>query len=193
VERCLNNHDIANRVLELTLEISRLDIYEWRYLDLFTWQWWLLLIVLILPWIVFIKMVDKRSLPETLLFGSWVMIISETFDHIGYELGMWTYSVEVFPLFPRFEEVNFSVLPVTYMLIYQTHRDWKKYVQVIAIAAGIFTWICEPILIWLELYVPLTWIPAYGFPIYVAIGVITKWGTQKIYRLAKTEDAKPLA
>ncbi|MCC5467944.1 CBO0543 family protein [Pelosinus baikalensis] len=183
----MDNREIANRVLELTLEITRLDIYEWRYLDLFTWQWWLLLTILILPWIVFIKMVDKKHLPETLLFGSWVMIISETFDHIGYELGMWTYLVEIFPLFPRFEEVNFSVLPVTYMLIYQTYKDWKEYLIVIAIAAGTFTWIGEPILIWLELYVPLKWVPAYGFPIYVALGLITKWGTQKIYSLAKTE------
>lgn len=182
----MENRDIANRILDLTSEITRLDIYEWRYLDLFTWQWWLLVIVLIIPWLVFIKKVDKKRLPETLLLGTWVMIISETFDHIGYELGMWTYLVEIFPLFPRFEEVNFSVLPVTYMLIYQNYRGWKKYVQAITVAAGIFTWVCEPILIWLGLYVPLKWNLSYGFPIYITIGVITKWGIEKVYTLAKT-------
>ncbi len=184
----MNDQDIANRVLDLTLEITRLSIHEWRYLDLFTWQWWLLVTTFIIPWIIFIKMVDKKQLPETLLLGSWVLIISESFDHIGYELGMWTYLVEIFPLFPRFEEVNFSALPVTYMLIYQNYKDWKRYTLAIAIASGIFTWICEPILIWLNLYIPLKWNPTYGFPIYIAIGLVTKWGVQKVNSLAGTRS-----
>lgn len=183
----MNNQEITNRVLELTLEITQLDLYEWRYLDLFTWRWWLLLITLILPWIIFIKRVEKKHLPETLLFGLLVTIISETFDHIGYELGMWTYQVEVFPLFPRFEEVNFSTLPVTYMLIFQSYKDWKKYFQAITIAAAIFTWIAEPALIWLDLYTPLKWVISYGFPIYVAIGLFCKWAVEKIHAVAKTD------
>lgn len=183
------HHEIANRVLELTLEITRLDIYEWRYEDLFTWRWWLLLAVFILPWIIFIKRVNKKQLTETLLFGLMVIIICEAFDHIGYELGLWTYQVEILPLFPRFEEVNFSTLPVVYMLIYQSYTDWKKYLRAIAITAGIFTWIAEPALIWLDLYTPLNWVPTYGFPIYVAIGLFSKWVVDKIHAIAESAGA----
>lgn len=182
----MDNLEIANRILELTMEITRLDIYEWRYLDLFTWQWWLLLTIFILPWIVFIKRVDRKQLPKTMLLGLIVMIISETFDHIGYELGLWTYLVEIFPLFPRFEEVNFSTLPVAYMLIFQSYKDWKTYAKAIAITAGIFTWIAEPILIWLNLYAPLKWVPSYGFPIYLFIGLFSKWIIEKVYEIAKS-------
>ena len=183
----MDNQEIANRALELTLELTRLNLYGWQHFDLFTWQWWLLVTVFIIPWIFFVKMVDKTQLPETLLLGSWVLIISESFDHIGYELGMWIYLVEIFPLFPRFEEVNFSALPVTYMLIYQKFPDWKRFTFAIAIAAGIFTWICEPILIWLDLYNPIKWNINYGFPIYIAIGLCTKWGTQTVCNLAKSK------
>lgn len=161
---------------------------EWLNYDLFTWEWWLLVAVFILPWILFIKLVKKKYLPQTILYGTFIVIISESFDHIGYELGLWTYTVEILPLFPRFEEVNFSVLPVTYMLLYQYFPDWKPFTISLVIAAAAFTFIAEPALMSLGLYEVLNWKPAYGFPIYVSIGLFVKWLVQTIYAIAQKRE-----
>lgn len=113
-----------------------------------------------------------------------MLVLAESLDHVGYELGFWFYPTELAPLFPRFEEVNLSALPVIYMLIYQYFPTWKGFTTAITVMAAIFTMAAEPALVALGLYTPLHWKPYYGLPVYIAIGLTLKWLVNKVFAQA---------
>ncbi len=171
-------------MLELQEKMTKLDIESWLDHDFLSIEWLLQLAIFVIPWLVFIRLAKREQLPELALYGSWVLILAETLDHIGYELGLWYYPTELAPLFPRFEEVNLSALPVIYMLVYQYFPSWKRFTVALIVIAVIFTLAAEPALVWLGLYTPLHWKPYYGLPIYVAIGVVLKWLVAKVLGLA---------
>jgi hypothetical protein len=171
-------------MLELQEKMTRVDIESWLDHDFLSTEWWLQLVMFILPWFVFWRFAKREKLPELALYGSWVLVLAESLDHVGYELGFWFYPAELAPLFPRFEEVNLSALPVIYMLIYQYFPTWKGFTAAITVMALIFTLAAEPALIALGLYTPLHWKPYYGLPIYIAIGLMLKWLVDKVFALA---------
>lgn len=171
-------------MLELQEKTTRLDIESWLDRDFLSPEWWLQLALFIIPWLVFARWAKRERLPQLALFGSWVVVLAEALDHLGYELGLWYYPVELAPLFPRFEEVNLSALPVIYMFVYQYFPTWGRFIAAITVMAVVFTLGAEPALIELGLYTPLRWKPYYGAPIYIAIGLILKWLVDKVFALA---------
>lgn len=171
-------------MMALQEKMTRLDIESWLDHDFLSTEWWLQLVIFIIPWLFFIRLARRDRLPELALYGSWVLILAETLDHIGYELGLWYYPTELAPLFPRFEEVNLSALPVIYMLVYQYFPSWMRFTVAISITAVIFTLAAEPALIGLGLYNLLHWKPYYGLPIYIAIGLLLKWLVDKVFKVA---------
>jgi hypothetical protein len=178
------NDPYNEKMIQLHQELSRLDIEDWLTYDLFSKEWWIIIFSFFTPWVIFVKLVKRDRLPELVLFNLCILIICETLDHLGYELGLWFYPVEMLPLFPRFEEVNLSALPVTYTLIYQYYSDWKRYSIALVIMSSIFVFLAEPVLIKMNLYQPLHWNPVYGFPVYIAIGLVVKWFVQALYSAA---------
>jgi hypothetical protein len=171
-------------MLELQEKMTDLDIASWLEHDFLSPEWWLQLAMFIIPWLIFARLAKREQLPELALYGSWVLILAESLDHIGYELGFWYYPAELAPLFPRFEEVNLSALPVIYMLVYQYFPAWKQFAIAITVTAVLFTLAAEPALVGLGLYVPLHWKFYYGLPIYVVIGILLKWFVAQLFRLA---------
>jgi len=174
----------TGKLIELQRELSQLDMKDWLEYDALSPEWWTVIGIFVISWVAFLKLVDRKRLPELVLVMFSVIFITETLDHLGYELGFWYYPVEMLPLFPRFEEVNLSVLPVTYTLIYQYLPDWRRFIFALIIMSGIFTFVAEPLLIKMNLYMLLKWKSIYGFPIYIAVGMAVKWFVEALGRTA---------
>lgn len=161
-----------------------------RFLEhmLFSWEWWLLVSLLTLPWILFFKLVDKKRLPEILLVGFFVFIVALMADEIGTETQTWVYRYRTTPFLHTLIPYDFTILPVTYMLIYQYFTSWKSYLKAHAVNALVFAFVSEPILVWLNIYEPYKWAHLYSYPVYILIGVYAKFVVQRIYRFAKEQD-----
>jgi hypothetical protein len=181
----LTEQTANEKMKQLVSQMTELDIQSWLAFDVFSGEWWLQLVMFSIPWLIFFKLADRRRLPELLLLGTWALIVAETLDHIGFELGLWYYPVELLPLFPRFEEVNLATLPVTYMLIYQYYPQWGRYLTALTVMSALFVGLAEPALVRLGLYEPITWEFYYGFPIYILIGLALKYLVQKTYSIAQ--------
>lgn len=52
--------------------------------SLFSWQWWLLLGLAIIPWIIWWHIVDQKGKQEMLLFGLFVALIATFLDAYGW-------------------------------------------------------------------------------------------------------------
>lgn len=161
-------------VRHLEEHLTRVRIENWYNHDLFTYQWWLLAVVLVIPWLIWWKLVDKKRLLEIIVVGAAALIISSYLDAVLSEFGLWSYNFEIVPVWPRLISADFTALPIMYMLIYQYCPRWKSYCRALILSAAAWSFICEPVLEWLGIYHPYAWKHYYSFPIYIAIGLLIK-------------------
>ncbi len=131
--------------------------------------------VLIVPWFIWWKFVDRKRLMEILLYGFFVITVVTFFDEIGCQLNLWEYPYDIEPLFPRLIPVNSSALPVIYMFIYQYFSEWKPFIIASVLVSAVLSFVGENILEWVGIYVLLKWENYYSLPIYIIIGILLKW------------------
>ncbi|MEQ8174663.1 MAG: CBO0543 family protein [Syntrophomonadaceae bacterium] len=169
----LSNQDLISSIEQ---QLTHLRIQNWLHHDLFTWQWWLLLAVLTIPWYFWWKRVDRTRLLEITLIGMLVFIISSYLDAVLSELGLWEYHYWVIPLWPRLIPADWSVLPITYMFVYQKYSSsWKRFIIAMTVTSALYSFGGESFLVWIDVYELHSWRHYYSFPIYLAIGILIKW------------------
>jgi hypothetical protein len=152
----------------------QLQVQHWLKYELFTPQACLLLVMLILPWFIWWPLVDKRRFLEIIFYGLLVCTVVTSLDEIGCQLNLWEYRYDIEPLFPRLIPMNFTILPIVYMLIYQYFPRWKPFIAVNVIVAALTAFVGEPIFAWTGIYVMLAWRHIYSFPIYIILAVVFK-------------------
>ena len=103
-----------------------------------------------------------------------MVVIASYLDAMLTELGMWCYRYWVIPLWPRLISADFTVLPISYMVIYQQYREWTGYTVAMAGLSLLFAFPGEAFLIWAGIYELDGWKHIYGVPIFLVMGVFTK-------------------
>ena len=175
-------------IREAQVKLHQLTHKNWYNHDFLTLDWWLLIIVMILPWIIWWKLVDKDSLIEITLYGLFIALFSGILDTIGFSLGLWSYPNKVIPINPPLFPADFTLLPVTYMLLYQYFTSWKPFIIASTIVFGVYTFAGEPFLEWLGVYTTYSWQYVYSFPIYVAMSVFFRWLVKQMQRIIDKKE-----
>lgn len=147
----------------------------WLSHNLFTFQWWVLLFVLVIPWIIWWRYADKRRIDQILLFGSLLMILVIMLDDCGVELHFWSYPYELINILPGLVPIDQGIIIVAHMFLYQYFPKWKKLIVANTVMAIIFTCIFEPLTVWLGIYKLDHWRYIYSLPIYIFKAVLIKW------------------
>lgn len=137
----------------------------WKAEMLFTWQWWVLAGLMILPW-VFWYFHRKPALMGASLSAGLAFSAGGTFlDHLGTAYGAWAYPIKLIPLIPPLVPWDFSLIPVTAMVFYENWTGIKPvYKAVIFAVLGSF--IVQPAATWALMYEPKQWHHWYSFPIF---------------------------
>lgn len=152
----------------------------WFHNVVFTYQWWLLVAVSIIPILVWWRLVDRRRLFEIMTYGLLVALISGLLDAIGVETDAWEYKYDLLPLLDVFIAYDISVLPVCYMLIYQYFPQWQSFAIAQLAISCIFAFISEPILVYLDIYKLIDWKHIYSVPGYFFLAIFLKWLMEKL-------------
>lgn len=163
------------QIREVHKELSEMRLEYWIHHNLFSYQWWLLLIVLIVPWIVWWKYVDKNKIGQILLYGSLLMILVTMLDDFGVESHLWSYPYQLINLLPRLISIDQGIIVIAHMFLYQYFPKWKKFLLANTVMAIIFTFIFEPITVWLGIYKLENWRYIYSLPIYIIKASFIKW------------------
>ncbi|MCA0757598.1 hypothetical protein KP806_21280 [Paenibacillus sp. N4] len=161
-------------------KLSDMVMDHWLQDDLFTWRWWLLLGAGLLAIIVFYKALDRSRKAEIMLYGFFIALLATFLDILGWNLHLWAYPHKLLPMCTPLLPVDYVVLPIFYMLIYQRFRSWKSFFWASVVLAFVMSFILEPVFIWIEIYKPLAWKHVYSFPIYIANGLLGKWVIAKL-------------
>ncbi|MCL6610093.1 MAG: hypothetical protein K6T66_00985 [Peptococcaceae bacterium] len=168
------------KIIEVQNKAIEMQYKDWLQKDLFSFQFWLLLAALVFPWIAWWKLADRKRLLEILLYGLLVQTAVTLLDEIGCQLNLWEYPYDIEPIFPRMIPINITVLPVSYMLVYQFFPEWKRFLAANILLAVFFAFVAEPAVRWMGIYVLFKWKFIYSFPIYIILALFLKWVMNRI-------------
>jgi hypothetical protein len=118
---------------------------HWIEIELFSFDWFFNIAVLLILYVLWIKLVDKKQITKLLLFGSLVAVCSAFIDIVAVTMGLWEYKVRLFPISPAPFPFDFTVIPILYMLVLQYTKTWRNYLIGSVLASGVFSFVISPI------------------------------------------------
>jgi hypothetical protein len=164
----MNPIDILDNIFKMIANAHYMMFHLWTVQILFSWRWWLGIILSIMPWIVWIKIRDKKDSARLLFVGLVVMLTTGTMDSIGLAYNAWHYDWEVLPLATAFIPYDYSLYPVGIMLILQFGPKINAYIKAVAFAFCT-AFIFEEPFVWLSMYDRQSWKSWYSFIIYIPL------------------------
>ena len=103
----------------------------WLTHIVFSWRWWLLVALSIIPWIIWIKIRNKNDTVRLLFVGLVIGLVSNELDTTGITLNLWHYDWKIFPTIPMYLPWDYTLLPVSIMLLLQFKPKINKYIKAI--------------------------------------------------------------
>lgn len=163
---------MKNQLLdEIYKEVQQgnLKVYDiWINNIVFTWRWWLGVALSIVPFILWIKIRDRNNTARLLFVGLVVAIISNTLDTLGSAYNLWHYDWKVLPFTAIYFPWNFTLFPVTVMIMLQFLPKFNKYIKAVGLSF-MCSFVFEPFFSWINMYHIIHWEYWYSFIIYIPL------------------------
>lgn len=143
---------------EFSAYIGHLYDY-WKTNSLWTWRWWLAVFLSVAPWVLWGIVRKKDSTLRLLSAASFAASVAIFFDTAGVVAGFWHHPVKIapLPLFSCLFPWDYSVIPVSVMLLLQLMPKWRPPAKAAAYAAaGAF--IAYPAATWLGYVAGKRWL-----------------------------------
>jgi hypothetical protein len=169
------NYPSYEQIRILHQELYDMRMEYWISHNLFSFQWWILLVVLLVPWIIWFRFVDKSRITQILLFGTLIIILVMMLDNFGVELHLWSYPYQLTSIVTNLLPVDQGMLVVAHMFLYQYFPNWKKFILANIVMAIIFTFVLEPLTVWSGIYKLENWRYIYSLPLYILKAILIKW------------------
>lgn len=178
--------DLYKKIIQLNEQLIDVHKQYWKEEVVFTFPWWFVIGTLILPWIIWLKLVDRKRIKEISYVGVIIMLLSFLLDQFGAALLLWSYPVTTTPLSREvFDPADFAILPLFYMLIYQYFHKWKSYSLALIVFGFFGAYVGGNLYEWLGIYKIHHWKHIYSVPIYFLLGVIVKYMMNKLTNIEK--------
>jgi hypothetical protein len=176
--------DIPQSVKDQT-ELTKANIDDWLKNDVFHAGWWILICLVVLTVIIWLVLLDKSRLKETVLFAALFFIIILATDEYGDELILWYYPVDIIPIFRTLTSYNLLLLPMAYSLVYQYFKTTRRFVFAALAVTAVICFAVEPLLSLGNLYRLLNWQYWWGFPFYFAAALLVRKITLKAFSISE--------
>ena len=166
---------------KLSKQLSQARLDKW-YIDFATWQFYFLLLCLVLPWLIWIHYARRHDAPRGVyFFGVLVALLTSFIDQAGVFYSLYIYPIKIFPFLDTFVTAYIGVVPVFYMFIYTYSQSWKQYLPALTVTAIFFSFVLEPLNVWIGVYIMMAWTYYYSTLVYLVVGLIAKVATDRLY------------
>ena len=172
-----------DHVIDNQRYLTKLRVDYWLSNSLFSVQWFCLLALLLISWAIAIKLIDKKNVTDVILSGLLMLLTLDFLDQIGILSSLWDYQIQLIPIPTGLIAVNYSLVPVLTMLMYQYYPDWRRFLLYSTLLSFVGSAIIEPLLEVFKIYTVINWEHYYSFPIYIAIAAIDKMIVDSLVRL----------
>lgn len=167
-------------IIETQRTLSDMHVQYWLHYSFPRWTWWFLLFWTIFPLIVWWRYTNRQRFTEISFFGMMVSISAGILDSIGVFTMLWTYPYGLVPALPNFFPIDYVAIPVFFMLIYQKYPRWKGFLIACTLGSSVLSLVLDPVIVWLNLYQPLTWHYLYSVPVFVFLASFCKLITNSV-------------
>lgn len=135
-------------------KVARLQEEYWiSYTNIDSWQFWVMVFMLIVPLIVLVLKIDKSKMFLLLFFAFNIHAWFAYIDSFGVRRGFWEYPHSLTPYFPFSMSLDGSLVPVTFMFVYQWTLNKKRNFYFYALAlSAIFSFGVKPLLVSMNLF-----------------------------------------
>lgn len=164
--------------------------YWATYSNIDTWQFWVNVLMFIIPLVILYFFIDRKRAFLLGFFGYSHHIIAIYFDGFATRYVFWEYPYKFIPFLPNNIGLDTSLIPVVYILLYQwLLKNGKNYYLYAIIVSAIFSFVLKPILVTFDL-VQLSKGTTFFhlFLVYLLGAVLAKWLTNVFIYFEK--DAK---
>ncbi|MDR3564191.1 MAG: hypothetical protein P4N59_22530 [Negativicutes bacterium] len=183
--------DTPGMIHQLRLQLWGVVYAQWQE-HLFTAQWWFIVAVMAVSYFLWWKYVEKRRLLEILLFGCFIAVTRTVMEDVGVSAGLWSFDVRLVPLGISLFLNDLTVVPLTFMLVYQYTVSWKQFLVWSVIAEGLIAFAFHPLLSAIGIYREWNWHNYYSFMIMMGIVFLSRavlLGVLHTVRKYQTEDS----
>lgn len=168
-------HTAWEEILEIREVFRGAYLEYWLNYNLFSFPWWVIVVMNLLVFYVAWKMLSRTRLFELLTLGGLTVIVSTLLDIITVQYGLTGYPNSLFPISPSLFLGSFTMIPVIYMLIYQYFSTWRSYITAMIVVSVILSFVVENFLRWLNIYQYINWNSIYSLIVYIAMAILLKW------------------
>jgi len=105
-------------------------------------------------------------------------------------MGLWSFNVKLCPLGVSLFLNDLTVVPLTFMLVYQYSASWKFFFIWSLIAEGLIAFAFHPLLSMLSIYKEWTWNNVYSFFIMIVITSLMRAILLRILQIIHTYRAE---
>lgn len=172
-------------IRRLVRALKDADWARWTMYGPSSGRWWLLVLLLTGPWIVYAAAADRRKILETVLFGCIIAMMTVLIDTLGYFFDFWDYPVELLPMFPGAWSFDLAMVPVALMLVYQRFRTRKSFTAALFVMALAYAFIGEPLACGLNLVAYSKWRYYYSFCLYLLSGIVVRAVVEKLRTVSR--------
>jgi hypothetical protein len=188
----LNTQDqLLEQITQCKTQLRDMFFQHYAESEVFSWVWWASIGIIVISFAVWWIVVEKKRLMEICLFGLIVNLWATFLDLMGTSYVLWEYPVHVLPQLPILIPIDYVIVPIIQMIIYQKCPNWKPYLIVATIAAAFQSFVAEPLAVLVGQYQLIKWRYIYSFPIYILISVTTKLFVEHLMARQIKQQSKP--
>jgi len=161
----------------------------WQRYSLGTWQFWVSMLLLVLPLVILYFALNRRRALLLGFYGYTVHVLFTYIDAYGTSHSLWSYPFKVLPG-PTSFALDVSFIPVAYMLVYQwALRHDKNYYLCATVLSGFLALVFKPIMTSVGMFLLHKGTTnLHLFIGYIVITLVAKWVTNLYLYLLKEND-----
>ncbi|WHY84047.1 hypothetical protein QNH39_15300 [Neobacillus novalis] len=169
------------------------DLVEKKWInEIFLSPSWIFIVILIIcTYALFLYLVDKKRITVILLYGSLLAVAFQVYDSIGEQLGYWATLKDTLPIKTNYFLGNFTLIPLSGMLVYQYTSSWKSYLFWITVWGGLLAFVFYKLVLqYIKFFVYIKpFSTTIDFLLFLTVGIIVRW---IVVSLLKLEEKRKL-
>lgn len=157
---------------------KRQELWQLAYSDwlssLTTIKFWAMIAFILVAYMIWYKLTDKKRLVDLLLFGSFIAVMRVIVDAFGEQAGFWYYKEHTIPTSPSMFIHVLTLTPLTFMLVQQRSSNWRQFFIWAAVGAGFLHFLTIPVLGKLNYVQLMRWNNLYAFVTTYSIATLSR-------------------
>jgi hypothetical protein len=183
--------DINYIYYQIRTDLWNVLLAQWQT-AITTPKYWGLLAIIIIAYIVWYRLTDKTRLLNLLFYGSLITVMTSLVDLLGTTSGLWYYKVQLLPLTTSVFLRDWTLIPLTYMLVQQYSSNWRQFFIWNAVATFFLTCILMPIFSALEIIQLMQWNYLYAFVVSYVTATLSRAAFHLVVQVQNTaREEKP--